>query len=193
MTIWHWVRHGPTHARSFVGWRDVPADLSDEGQILRLKQHLPKQALMISSDLSRARQTADTLMGAGHKRLPHDPHLREINFGIWDGMPFEAVSERDPDLSAAFWEEPGDILAPLGESWNMTTARVNAVVDRINHKYPSAHIIAVAHLGVILTQLQRATGTSPRQTFRQNIDNFSVTRIDWTGEHGAVRLVNHLP
>ena len=165
----------------------------DEDQIRRLKQHLPEQALMISSDLSRARQTADTLMGAGHKRLPHDPHLREINFGIWDGMPFEAASERDPDLSEAFWERPGDILAPLGESWNMTTARVNAVVDRINHKYPSAHIIAVAHLGVILTQLQRATGISPRRTFRQNIDNFSVTRIDWAGDRGAVRLVNHLP
>jgi broad specificity phosphatase PhoE len=176
-----------------VGWRDVPADLSDKEQIRRLKAQLPQQALMISSDLSRARRTADALMGEGHKRLPHDPHLREINFGIWDGMPFEAASERDPDLSQAFWERPGDILAPLGESWNMTTARVNAVVDRISHKHPSADIIAVAHLGVILTQIQRATGASPRQTFRQKIDNFSVTRIDWTGNRGTVHLVNHLP
>ena len=36
MTTWHWVRHGPTHQKSFVGWRDVPADLSDHAQIERL-------------------------------------------------------------------------------------------------------------------------------------------------------------
>ncbi|PHR02026.1 MAG: histidine phosphatase family protein, partial [Sulfitobacter sp.] len=36
MTIWHWVRHGPTHEKAFVGWRDVPADLSDTAQIARL-------------------------------------------------------------------------------------------------------------------------------------------------------------
>ena len=33
MTVWHWVRHAPTHETAFVGWRDVPADLSDRARI----------------------------------------------------------------------------------------------------------------------------------------------------------------
>ena len=61
MTTWHWVRHGPTHEKTFVGWRDVPADLSDHAQIARLDAHLPKEALMVSSDLIRCVATADAI------------------------------------------------------------------------------------------------------------------------------------
>ncbi|HBR36935.1 MAG TPA: histidine phosphatase family protein, partial [Sulfitobacter pontiacus] len=64
MTIWHWVRHGPTHEKNFVGWRDVPADLSDVAQLGRLNAHLPQRAVMVSSDLIRASATADTLASA---------------------------------------------------------------------------------------------------------------------------------
>ena len=53
MTVWHWVRHGPTHEKTFVGWRDVPADLSDRAALSRLDAALPEQALIVSSDLQR--------------------------------------------------------------------------------------------------------------------------------------------
>ncbi|WP_227271084.1 histidine phosphatase family protein [Roseobacter weihaiensis] len=193
MTTWHWVRHGPTHAKSFVGWRDVPADLSASDQIKRLRDHLPENAVVVSSDLSRARDTADAILGPGHRRLPHDPHLREMHFGLWDGLHFEAVEQRDPVLSRAFWEAPGDITAPGGESWNMTSARVAAAVKSISSRYPDQHIIAVAHFGVILTQLQRALAIAPYEALAQRIDNLSVTRIDWHRASATVPHINHLP
>mgnify|MGYP001952568708 CR=1 FL=1 len=74
MTVWHWVRHGPTHEKTFVGWRDVPADLSDEAQLARLNAHLPMDALLISSDLQRCTATADVLEQAKRRRLPHRPN-----------------------------------------------------------------------------------------------------------------------
>ena len=86
MTIWHWVRHGPTHEKTFVGWRDVPADLSDTAQIDRLTQHLPAKAYLLSSDLGRAVTTADVLTLPPRTRLAHEAALRELNFGHWDGM-----------------------------------------------------------------------------------------------------------
>ena len=46
-TNWWWVRHGPTHAKVFTGWRDVPADLSDVARIKRLKNFLPKEVKKI--------------------------------------------------------------------------------------------------------------------------------------------------
>ena len=52
-TFW-WIRHGPTHAKTMVGWSDLPADLSDVAAIKRLSDYLPKDALVISSDLIRA-------------------------------------------------------------------------------------------------------------------------------------------
>ncbi|WP_375229825.1 histidine phosphatase family protein [Roseobacter sp. S98] len=193
MTTWHWVRHGPTHQKSFVGWRDVPADLSDEAQISRLRAHLPEEALVISSDLIRASATADAISGQGHQRLPHDPDLREMHFGVWDGMHFRDVAERDPELSRLFWEEPGDVSAPDGESWNRTSARVDRVVRRLNAAHPDTHIIAVAHFGVILTQLQRALRVAPYDALAQPIDNLSVTSITWQGDTGTPGVINHLP
>ena len=193
MTVWHWVRHGPTHAKSFVGWRDIPADLSDLAQVARLRAHLPEDAVVVSSDLSRAWQTADALLQDSHLRLPHNPCLREMHFGLWDGMHFDDVSTRDPDLSRTFWENPGDVSAPGGESWNMASARVQAAVSAISQRHSGRHIIAVAHFGVILTQLQRALGISAYQTLSHHIDNFSVTQIDWQNTGAVVPHINHLP
>ena len=193
MTTWHWVRHGPTHEKTFVGWRDVPADLSDAAQIARLRAHLPETALLIASDLVRASATADAIAADGHTRLPDHPDLRELHFGVWDGMHFKDVAARDPELSRAYWDTPGDVCAPDGESWNMTSARVNAVVDRMNLTHPQAHIIAVAHFGVILTQVQRALGVAATEAFAHKIDNLSVTRITWDNGVGAAPLINHTP
>lgn len=194
MTTWHWVRHGPTHEKSFVGWRDVPADLSDTALIERVRNHLPDEALMISSDLSRSVTTADALTNLGHTRLPHDPDLREIDFGVWDGMRFDAVATRDPELSRAFWEQPGDVRAPEGESWNQTMERVSAAVDRMNAAHPDSHIIAVAHFGVILTQVQRALRISAYEAMAHKIDNISVTTLHHKGANNwDVSQINHLP
>ena len=61
MTRFWLVRHGPTHAKSMVGWTDLAADLSDTAALARLNAHLPPDAPVISSDLSRAITTADAL------------------------------------------------------------------------------------------------------------------------------------
>jgi alpha-ribazole phosphatase len=193
MTTWHWVRHGPTHEKTFVGWRDVAADLSDTAQVARLSDHLPGSALLISSDLLRASATADALATPSRERLPHDADLRELHFGRWDGLHFSEVAKRDPALSRAYWETPGDVVAPEGESWNQTARRVNAVVDRLNQTHPEAHIIAVAHFGVILTQIQRALNTSPTAAMAHRIENLSVTRLHHHAGTWRIDKINHLP
>lgn len=188
---WWWVRHGPTHAKNMVGWRDLPADLSDQGALSRLSDHLPKGAALVSSDLSRAVATADAVAD-GRTRLAHQKNLREFHFGDWDGMHWEKVATRDPDLSRVFWEEPGDHMAPNGESWNQLSARVSQTVDLFNaagHR----HIIAVAHFGVILTQIARAGDMSAYAALGHKIDNLSVTRLDWDGARWAIQFINHIP
>lgn len=193
MTTWHWVRHGPTHEKTFVGWRDVPADLSDADQIARLDAHLPHEALLISSDLIRCVATADVLEARARARLPHHPDLREIHFGVWDGMHFKDVAARDPELSRAYWEKPGDVQAPQGESWNQTAARVNRIVDAMNDSHPDTHIIAVAHFGVILTQVQRALDVSAYEAMAHKIDNLSVTTLHHRAGSWEASAINHLP
>ncbi len=192
-TTIHWVRHGPTHERTFVGWRDVPADLSDRDQIARLRAHLPAAGLIISSDLIRCVATADVIAGDAHRRLPHDPELREIHFGDWDGLHWSDIAAQDPDLSRRFWEEPGDVVAPGGESWNQTAARVSRAVDTLIATHPGQDIIAVAHFGAILTQVQRALGVSATEAMAHKIDNLSVTTLSTGPDGWTAAQINHLP
>jgi alpha-ribazole phosphatase len=192
MTVWHWVRHGPTHEKAFVGWRDVPADLSDTARIARLSDFLPNDAIIVSSDLRRASATADAI-ASNRTRLAPAPDLREFNLGAWDGLHFDAVAARDPDLSRAYWETPGDIAPPQGESWNQVANRVAGFVDRTTQLHPDGHIIAVAHIGVILTQIQRASGQSAFETLGHTIENLSVSRITIEKSRRSVELISHCP
>lgn len=191
MTRFFWLRHGPTHQKVFTGWRDVPADLSDRGLIARMAALLPADAPVVSSDLRRARDTADALAGP-RRRLPDQPALREMHFGDWDGLPFPEIARRDPALSRAYWETPGDIAAPGGESWNDTSARVETAVQSLAADHHGGAVVIVAHLGVILTQVARATGRSPEQTIGQSIEPLSLTEIVIDGPRRQLIRVNHL-
>ncbi len=192
MTRLWWVRHGPTHEKSFVGWRDVPADLSDTAQIARVADFLPQDAVIVASDLCRAYATADAI-GRDRQRLPDQRDLREMDFGVWDGMDWRAVAERDPVLSRQFWEEPGDLRAPDGESWNDVSARVARVVDDLTARFSGRDIVLVAHMGVIMTQIQRASGGTAYQALGHQIDNLSVTQITRYPTGWSLGAVNHLP
>ncbi|MCY4209344.1 MAG: histidine phosphatase family protein [Roseovarius sp.] len=174
MTRFFWVRHGPTHARTMIGWSDMPADLSDKKRLSRVSAHLPKDASVISSDLSRAVATADAIEN-GRDRHPHNPDLREIHFGEWEMKAFDKVE--DQPLIRDFWNNPGDARPPGGESWNQLSERVNRAVENLAAIHKDNDIVVVAHLGAILTQVRRALGISPVEAFSHRIDNLSVTEI----------------
>jgi alpha-ribazole phosphatase len=188
MTRFWLVRHGPTHAKAMVGWTDLPADLSDTAALSRLARHLPQAAPVISSDLCRAVATADAL--GPRTRLPHDPDLREIHFGQWETRAFAEIEAESPAHIRAFWETPGDIRSPGGESWNDLASRTWAALDRLQGIAPD--LIIVAHFGPIVAALQRAQNIAPETAFAHRIDNLSVTCLT-LGPPPQVFAINHQP
>lgn len=172
----YWVRHAATNARGLYGWTDVGVDLSDKQNLSWLNETLPGEAIIIASDLKRASRTADAIQG-NRTRLPDERNLRELHFGRWEGKTPQEVSEVDKVLSIDFWEKPGDIKAPDGESWNDLSHRVNEVVDKIAQLYPKNDLVFVAHYAVILTQIQRVLGVSALQILHRRIHNLSLTKI----------------
>lgn len=191
MTRFWWVRHGPTHQKAFVGWRDVPADLSDTARIARLNAYLPSDAVLVASDLIRASATADVL--TQRQRLPDLAALREFNLGDWDGKHFTEVEASHPTVSRRYWEEPGDHAPPNGESWNAAAARVSTAVNTLLAAHAGRDIIVVAHIGVILTQVQTALGVTAYQALSHHIDNLSVTCLSHDGARWVAGVINHNP
>ena len=183
------IRHGPTNSKSMVGWSDIPADLSDTAKLARLSNRLPKSGVVISSDLKRAVDTADSL-NLPQTRLPNDPGLREINFGDWELKTFKEIDESDHNLVFSFYDSPGSISAPNGESWDSFCLRVNAVMDGLILEYLNQPLVIVAHFGVILSQIQRAEGQGPKHTMRHEIDNLSITHLECNRDIWAVNKIN---
>lgn len=188
----HLVRHGPTHANTMVGWSDLPADLSDTGALARLDAALPLGAVVVSSDLTRAVATADAI-GGTRARLDHDPDLREIHFGVWELRAFADIEAEDPERIRAFWERPGEVRAPGGESWDRLRERVDGAVDRLIAEQTDRDLIVVAHFGAILTQVQRAEGLSTEEAFAHRLDPLSLTRIACGPDGWQVEAINHRP
>ena len=185
------VRHGPTHAKGMIGWTDLPADLSDTAALARLSAYLPQGARVVSSDLSRTITTAHAFQGT-RTRLPHEPNFREMNFGDWENRSFQEVSAQAPEHIRSFYEQPGDIAPPNGESWNALRSRVSPSVDKLLAASTS-DLIIVCHFGVVLSQLQRATGLKSYETFAQRIDNLSVCEIMINGTSWQAGAINHCP
>ena len=175
-----------------VGWSDIPADLSDTDALARLSGALPESAVVVSSDLIRASTTADAIQGA-RQRLPHDKALRELHFGDWEMRNARQIGESHPALSRAYWETPGDIAAPNGESWNQARLRIDASIDRLCAVHGGRDIVIVAHFGMILTQVQRARGQTPEQALAQKIDNLALTQLERHTEGWRIGAINHCP
>lgn len=192
MTRLHLVRHGPTHAKSMVGWSDLPADLSDAAALSRLSAYLPQDAVVVSSDLLRAVATADAIQ-MERPRLAHDRKLRELHFGTWELRRFAEIEAEDPDRIRAYWEHPGDVRPPGGESWNELRHRVDGAINGLISAHEGRDLIIVVHFGVILSQLQRALEIDTETAFGYRIDNLSVTQIEVADTGWQAHSINHCP
>ncbi|WP_322868005.1 histidine phosphatase family protein [Aquicoccus sp. G2-2] len=185
-----WVRHGPTHAKTLVGWSDLPADLGDTAAIARLSAALPQDAAVVSSDLCRATATADALQGT-RTRLPHDPALREMHFGDWELKSREELTAQAQYRT--FWDHPGDVRPPGGESWHELGTRVDTAVARLMAAQPKRDLVIVAHFGVILSQLQQALKLDTAAAFAHRLDNLSLTELHHSPSGWHAARFNHLP
>lgn len=163
-----------------VGWSDVPADLSDRVTLKNLSAALPQDALWVSSDLTRAKATARAVRSGADPDLI-DARLREINLGTWELRAFDEIEAEDGARVRAFWDEPGTVRPPGGESWYDLQARVDAGIDDLLVRAAGAPVVVVAHFGSILTQIQRAEQLSALEAFSHHVDNLSLTKLSYDG------------
>ena len=130
VVVW---RHGQTEwnaQRRFQGQLDVELDDLGRAQAARAAALLAgfSPSGIVSSDLVRARETAQALADVTGLPVATDPRLREIDVGVWQGLTFDEVSERFP-VEAASWRDGGDGRRGGGESLIEVGSRAVAAVD----------------------------------------------------------------
>jgi broad specificity phosphatase PhoE len=152
------ARHGQTDDNveplRFQGWRDTPLNDTGRRQAAELAERVATEGIVSlwSSDLIRARETAD-IVGARIGLEPRlDPRLREANRGDWEGRLFEDVAREEPDAYAAWMRAGPEWRFPGGESLLEQQQRVGECIEEIRAAAePPA--LAVAHGGSIRVML----------------------------------------
>ena len=163
------ARHGESdwnRAKRWQGHADRPLTDNGREQARELAGKLANIELdaIYSSDLKRARETAEIV--AATKALPVRlvPELREVDVGSWSGLTRAEAEERFPDAYRRWlaggegWED--------GETYEELGRRVVAAIAKIAADHRGDRVLAIAHGGTIRAIHAAALGIDVR-TYRR--------------------------
>jgi alpha-ribazole phosphatase len=184
MTMFYLVRHGQTDWNKegrYQGQADTPLNAVGEQQarLLAGKFDGIRIDAIYSSDLQRARRTAEAIGQALQLPVQLDVRLREINHGVWEGMLFsDIVRQYAPEIKEREMN-PLEARAPGGESVTEVADRVLTAAESIARMHPDETVILVSH-GLSLAILACAGhGYSLTEVFKHVPENARPDLIEW--------------
>jgi uncharacterized phosphatase len=171
------VRHGETDWNAELrvqGHADPPLNARGREQARALVESLRGEHIdaIYSSDLARARETAEIVGAALSLEVYLDSGLREFDTGNWTGL------TRD-EIRARF----GADHRHDGETREQLIARVRAALERIRDAHPGERVLVVSHGGPLRWTLHSAGGE-----LLERIENCGVYRMAF--REGALRPVS---
>jgi broad specificity phosphatase PhoE len=176
------VRHGRTEAnasRKLQGLLDLPLDDVGLAQAAGVAEWIGRPDRLISSPLSRARQTAEAF------GVPYevDDRWLELDYGDLDGVPLAEVGE---DVWTR-WRTDPHYRVGGGETMAEMHKRVVAASDELLADAASQLIVITSHVAPIKAAVTWALGVDVSVGWRCHLDQASVCRI-LAGATGPVLL-----
>jgi alpha-ribazole phosphatase/probable phosphoglycerate mutase len=135
---------------------------------------LAPAALYVSPSL-RAALTADAVARRCRLTPTVDARLRELEFGVFEGLTFAEAEARDPATWRDWMERPGTVRFPGGECWDEVRSRAVEAADAIAAAHPAAAVAVVTHGGIVRALLAEALGLPAERTFRMEVAFGSLT------------------
>ncbi|MDE2479960.1 MAG: histidine phosphatase family protein [Betaproteobacteria bacterium] len=183
------IRHGETDwnvARRVQGHTDIELNARGLAQAAALARALAGQTLhaVYSSDLRRARRTAEPLARERELPLHFEPALRERAFGSFEGRSFteletlhaqecERWRRRDPD-----WGAPGG-----GEALQAFRDRVQRALLSIARRHRGQTVAVVTHGGALDCLYRIATGQDLSAPRTWELRNAAINRLLVSEDH----------
>lgn len=190
----HLIRHG----RQSDTRCNVDVDLSDAGRAQADLAGVRLAALggidaLYSSDMIRARETAEIVSGRLGLPVRVIPSLRELDFGDMEGLTDDEIDERFADFKAEQALMASDLHYPGGESIGELLDRVFAGLVEV--AADGHRCVAIATHGVVIRALVTHLLGAPLQHWRlvaTSLENGSLTEIEWdpTARRGSVERLN---
>ncbi len=175
------ARHGETDWNAqgrYQGQSDVPLSAAGRGQaeLLALRLMGEKFDALYASDLERAWQTARIIAEKAGVEVKPEPRLRELNFGVLEGLTFDEAQARHPEAIAA-WLEDYNQPPPNGEPLEAFSSRVLSLLESLQKDHPGQSVLLVAHGGPLGELLRLALGLPPERRWAFAMDNASLSEL----------------
>ena len=157
------IRHGEVdwnRKNSYVGSTDIPLNATGRSQAMQVAEHLKdkKISAVYSSNLMRARVTAEIIAEKFGIPVTGVPAFQEVDYGEWEGLSESEIKERYQDIYARWREDPVGINAPNGESFGELRDRAYPAFIRIAEAHPDDNVVVVAHKSTNRVLLCRLLG-----------------------------------
>ncbi len=181
------VRHGETPwnvERRVQGWEDIPLNETGIRQAEALARHLARTGQLgnridaiYSSDLQRARMTAEIVGQALSLPVVVEQGVRERHFGVLQGLVFSTMEEHQPEAARIWKSRDPDAILPEGESLRRFHERVTQAVDAIAARHFGQRVMVVSHGGAMDIIWRHARQTSLQAPREAELLNASINRI----------------
>ena len=188
------VRHGETDwnaQRRYQGQTDVP--LSDFGK--RQAEFVAKSLLdqkidaVYTSDLKRARETAEIIVDHNGLEVMPEPRLRELKFGILEGLTFDEAEARYPEMIAA-WLEDFNNTPEGAETIQAFNARIVSLLDDLKEKHDGQVVLFVGHGGSLSEILRVVLELSPKKRWYIEMENASLSEVSIAEDYVSLMRLN---
>ena len=120
---------------------------------------LDEAQAFFASPLERARETMDIArdaMGLKPGRYHLDPVLKELSFGVWEGLTWPEIEVRDAKGLRARRKDRWAFAPEGGESYAMLAVRLRPWLDSL-----SEHAFVISHGGVARVLMALIAGVPP--------------------------------
>jgi probable phosphoglycerate mutase len=192
MPVVYYVRHGLTAwnvEQRLQGRHDVPLNAEGRTQAMRcgvlLQQLLERDGrradefAYVSSPLKRATETmelARMTLGLARTGYAVDGRLAEIAFGDWEGLTYQDILARDPEVVARRENNKWGFLPPGGESYAQLVLRVGAWYRELERD-----VVVAAHGGTARALIAHLRIVPPEDATHYAIDQGVVYVFDGAG------------
>lgn len=186
------LRHAPVNGpAALYGKTDIGVTAANNAPLLTtLIKHQALFDKVVSSPLTRCAGLATEFAIKTSKPLEISDKLQEMDFGIFDGIPFDELQKHWPSLEA-FWQSPATSPLPEAESLPHFYQRVSQSIAAILSNEANQSILCISHGGVIRMILAWALQWDWQKgsLFSQlNIANGSLTHLEYHHQTGQCRV-----
>lgn len=189
------VRHGETEynaQRRFTGQSDVPLSTLGRQQSAVVGEWLASERLdtIVSSDLERARLTAEAIANFHEIPVVVDSDLREIAMGEWEGYIYSEILARDAELVAQWQVDPVTYAPPGGETLVQLRDRCARALERWQSRDPQASVLWVTHGGLIGVLLCHILELDLNRRWQFRHYNASISELHLSGDRVTIVRLN---